>query len=96
MADMLFVNGASGGGMWWPAVRWPDAAVPKFSGHTSHGTIKVMQIRAPSGHTIFLGLGIFYFPPWAIDLTQNDDPRPRNAHSVCKLEMSQDHVLLLV
>lgn len=33
-------------------------AVAKFSGQTSHGTMNVMQILAPSGHSIFLGLGI--------------------------------------
>jgi len=33
--------------------------VAKFSGHTSHGTMKVTQIFALSGHSMTFGFSIF-------------------------------------
>jgi len=38
--------------------RCNDSLVAKFSGHTSHGMMKVTQILALSGHSMILGLGI--------------------------------------
>src|SRR3990167_5514930 len=67
---------ALGGGIAWLEWRWRDLCVAKFSGHTSHGTIKVTQILALSGHSIVLGLGIFLHPPdWLIGFIYLRDER---------------------
>src|SRR5215471_5975086 len=59
---MFCLNGAFGGGIVAPPWRCRDSWVPKFSGHTSQGTINVTQIFALSGHSIAAGLAIL--APW--------------------------------
>src|SRR5262245_42624019 len=45
----------AGGARWLD--RWWDSRVAKFSGHTSHGTMKVTAIFAWFGHSIGAGRG---------------------------------------
>jgi hypothetical protein len=53
---MFCLKTAFGGGRVAPPWRCNDSWVAKLSGHTSHGTMKVTQILAFSGHSIGFGL----------------------------------------
>jgi len=53
---MFCLNTALGGGIVAPPWRCSDSWEAKFSGQTSHGTMKVTQILALSGHSIAPGL----------------------------------------
>src|SRR6266545_4743603 len=55
-AAMFLPKTAFAGGARW-LERWWDSRVAKFSGHTSHGTMKVTAIFALSGHSIGFGHG---------------------------------------
>ncbi len=54
-AAMFLLNVAFTGGARW-LDRWCESRVAKFSGQTSHGTMKVTQILALFGHSIDFGL----------------------------------------
>src|SRR5688500_2459044 len=56
MSAIFCLNTALGGGIVAPPWRCSDSWEAKFSGQTSHGTMKVTQILALSGHSIAPGL----------------------------------------
>src|SRR5262245_27078098 len=64
---MFCLKTAFGGGKVAPPWRCSDSWVAKFSGQTSHGTIKVTQIFALSGHSIGLAL-LMFLPHFVISL----------------------------
>src|SRR5262249_48700216 len=60
-AAMFLLNLAFAGGTRW-LERCSDSRVAKFSGQTSHGTMKVTQIFALFGHSIGLGRPTAFLP----------------------------------